>query len=517
MAKEQKQELAVIDFEKFSVAQLPELKGKKEEIKSIIDANPIVEIVDNATYESAKKSRTAVKTLRTRLEKEQKDVKKKIKEHVLDVVDKEYDTIVLGVKSAEKERQDPIDVWETKKEEERKEKARLEELRIKQIKDAIQTFKDAWIETVGQMTFERIENFNEMFEKYSSEFDREKLAEYEVLFDDALLVIRQLADSKIKTLTEQEQIRIDNLLIEEKNAETKRIQEWQRVWNANIDTLSFDDIKDVKSVLAKSKLANLKHYSSEYEEIFTSTEKRLHSQIEFVSKAEEQRIAQEKFAKEQAEIAEKNRIAQEKFLAEKKEFEEKQRKAKIEQRTSIFKSLGLEFGNFHGASACYGNQKLNLFYPALYITDAPDDRFEEVVLEIKEKIAESTLKTKEPVVAERVFESEPIASSVQKIEGNQIVYADYHESDVDEKGVVKTHEESAPIIYKAFGDQSEKVLENIKNKTHEISDFKEEQIPTKSEVTWKGILEQFNESGRLRSATAFIDWLQENYNVPTKK
>ena len=88
MAKAQKQELAVIDFTQFSVAQLPELKGKKEEIASIIEANPIVEIVDNATYESAKKSRTAVKTLRTGLEKEQKDVKKKIKEHVLDVVDK---------------------------------------------------------------------------------------------------------------------------------------------------------------------------------------------------------------------------------------------------------------------------------------------------------------------------------------------------------------------------------------------------------------------------------------------
>lgn len=55
MATTKKQELAVIDFTQFSVAQLPELKGKKEEIASIIEANPIVEIVDNATYESAKK------------------------------------------------------------------------------------------------------------------------------------------------------------------------------------------------------------------------------------------------------------------------------------------------------------------------------------------------------------------------------------------------------------------------------------------------------------------------------
>ena len=104
---------------------------------------------------------------------------------------------------------------------------------------------------------------------------------------------------------EQEQIRIDNLLIQEKNAEQSRIQEWQRVWNANIDSLSFSDIADVKSILVKSKLADLKHYVSGYEEIYLSTEKRLHSQIGFVSKAEEQRIAQEKFEKEKKDFEEK--------------------------------------------------------------------------------------------------------------------------------------------------------------------------------------------------------------------
>jgi hypothetical protein len=39
----------------------PELQGKKEEIKSVIESNPVVVVIDNETYESAKKSRTAVK------------------------------------------------------------------------------------------------------------------------------------------------------------------------------------------------------------------------------------------------------------------------------------------------------------------------------------------------------------------------------------------------------------------------------------------------------------------------
>jgi len=305
MAKAQKQELAVIDFTQFSVAQLPELKGKKEEIASIIEANPIVEIVDNATYESAKKSRTAVKTLRTGLEKEQKDVKKKIKEHVLDVVDREYDTLVLGVKTAEQSRQEPIDVWEEKKEQERQEKARLEQERIDGIKAKIKFFSDSWTENINNLKFSEIAEVSKLFGSVVDLFDKKSLEEFDVLFDREASNLAQLMQNKISTLQEQEQIRIDNLLIQEKNAENTRIQEWQRTWNANIDSLTFNDITDVKSVLVKSKLADLKHYVSGYEEIYLSTEKRLHSQIEFVSKAEEQRIAQEKFEKEKKDFEEK--------------------------------------------------------------------------------------------------------------------------------------------------------------------------------------------------------------------
>ena len=317
MATTKKQELAVIDFTQFSVAQLPELKGKKEEIKSVIEANPIVEIVDNATYESAKKSRTAVRTLRTSLESEQKTVKKRIKESVLDVVDKEYDTLVLGVKSAEQSRQEPIDAWETKKEQEKREKAIAEQQRIDGIKTKISDYAASWKEAFSFMVFGSIKEVSDNFHESNANFDKTALQEFDVLFDREVSTLTELLENKISTLEEQEQIRVDNLLIQEKNAEQSLIQEWQRTWNANIDTLSVSDIVDVKSVLVKSKLANLKHYVSGYEEIYLSTEKRLNSQIEFVSKAEEQRIAQEKLDQE------------------KKEFEEKQAEAKFKERKNI--------------------------------------------------------------------------------------------------------------------------------------------------------------------------------------
>ena len=410
MATTKKQELAVIDFTQFSVAQLPELKGKKEEIKSVIEANPIVEIVDNATYESAKKSRTAVRTLRTSLESEQKTVKKRIKESVLDVVDKEYDTLVLGVKSAEQSRQEPIDAWEEKKEQEKQEKARLEQERIDGIKTKISDYVVSWKEVFGFMVFGSIKEVSENFAESNANFDKTALQEFDVLFDREVSTLTELLENKISTLEEQEQIRVDNLLIQEKNAEQSLIQEWQRTWNANIDTLSVSDIVDVKSVLVKSKLANLKHYVSGYEEIFASTEKRLNSQIEFVSKAEEQRIAQEKLEQE------------------KKEFEEKQAEAKFKERKNILFDEGY-WEIFFRAEAnendeiaksklvAYSEDEFDKFVDAVKKARTPIEAIEVVGEEIIEF----------PAIETRVYDTEPIVGESTTINDNRIVRGDYKE------------------------------------------------------------------------------------------
>ena len=394
----QKQELAVIDFTQFSVAQLPELKGKKEEIASVIEANPIVEIVDNATYESAKKSRTAVRTLRTSLESEQKTVKKRIKENVLDVVDKEYDTLVLGVKSAEQSRQSLIDVWEEKKEQERKEKALAEQQRIDGIKTKISDYVASWKEAFGFMVFGSIKEVSENFNESNANFDKTALQEFDVLFDREVSTLTQLLENKISTLEEQEKIRLDNLQIQEKNAEQSLIQEWQRTWNANIDTLSVSDIADVKSVLVKSKLANLKHYVSAYEEIYLSTEKRLHSQIEFVSKAEEQRIAQEKLDQD------------------KKEFEEKQAEVKRKEEE------------------------------ANKILEEAKNPIEEVEV-VSEEVVEMPLL--EETQSERVYDSEPISSVSQTIVGNNLQFADYKEPETRE---VEFEETLYQVTYKKLSE-----------------------------------------------------------------
>ncbi len=79
MAKQQN----LIKLDEFNIQQLPELQNKKQEIAEKLNEFKYVEIVDNTTYEGAKKSRTGARTLRTSLQKEQKDVEKKIKDYIL--------------------------------------------------------------------------------------------------------------------------------------------------------------------------------------------------------------------------------------------------------------------------------------------------------------------------------------------------------------------------------------------------------------------------------------------------
>jgi len=464
----QKQELAVIDFTQFSVAQLPELKGKKEEIKSVIEANPIVEIVDNATYESAKKSRTAVKTLRTSLESEQKTVKKRIKENVLDVVDKEYDTLVLGVKSAEQSRQEPIDVWEEKKEQERKEKALAEQQRIDGIKTKISDYVASWKEAFGFMVFGSIKEVSENFAESNANFDKTALQEFDVLFDREVSTLTELLENKISTLEEQEQIRVDNLLIQEKNAEQSLIQEWQRTWNANIDTLSISDIADIKSVLAKSKLADLKHYVSGYEEIYLSTEKRLYSQIEFVSKAEEQRIAQEK------------------LVQEKKEFEEKKAEAKFKERKNILFDEGY-WEIFFRAEANENNEIAKSKLVAY-----SEDEFDKFLDAVKK--ARTPVEAIEVVGEEEVVELPALEVATEKIDQ-----------------IAQETEET----YKALqGSPTPTELQGVFTNANNVQEVEFEEVES-SDVAWSKIYDEWNlASDKFPDA---FEWLEKNYNVPTKK
>lgn len=292
MTKKTETEIAVIDFTKFDIAQLPELKGKKNEIAKLIKANPIIEVTDNASYELAKKSRTAVKSLRTSLEKEKKDVNDRIKNNVLLVVANEYDSLITNVKKSEFDRQVKVDDWEEKKENERLEKVRLEQERVDNIKNLISEFAKHWNIKISVLKFNELNDFKTELGEAFVNFDRSNLAEYEVLLEDQKTSIYAFLEAKSEQLEKSEEIRLEQIRIAEE-------LEKQRVENEAL--------------------------------------------------AEFMRIEREEYLAKQKAIAEKNRLEQEKFLEEKRLFEEQQLSARAFVRCRQLMDLGFTLNTSNNA------------------------------------------------------------------------------------------------------------------------------------------------------------------------
>lgn len=230
----------LLNLENFSVSQLPELQGKKEEIKSIIDANPIVKIIDTETYEAMKKSRTAVKTLRTGLEKEQTDVKRKIKEHVLDVVDKEYNSIVSDVKSEENLRQAEVTAWEDEVKKKKAEKERLEKERVDNIKIAMDKYVSDWKAKFNALTFDTLETVGTEFVEDYTNFDANVFEEFQQLFPNKIEELTLYLSEKSNAVTEAENARLEKIRLakekeelDRKNAEIEEKQKAQRLAEEN--------------------------------------------------------------------------------------------------------------------------------------------------------------------------------------------------------------------------------------------------------------------------------------------
>lgn len=407
--------VAVIDFTKFDIQQLPELQGKKEEIKKVIKENPVVKVTDNASYELAKKSRTAVKTLRTSLEKEKKEVNDRIKKSVLEVVANEYDSLISDVKSDENARQEEVSAWEEKKEQERLEKLRLEQERLDGIKKSIGEFRQYWEGKFLLLTFEGIESLSVNFKSVLNQHDRSVYQEFEVLFDDAVSHLTALLNARVETLTEQENIRLAKIELEKE-------QERQR--------------------LEAERIAN------------------------------EQKIERERIEAEQKRVAEEQRIAQENFLKEKREFEEKQLKLRTEIRIKQLTNLGFLFAFEHG-----------YLFDDIQVSDSQikeftDEQWATSIEYISNKVGEK-IKNSKSISTNKEMTAEEILTSYG--EASESANEDYHEADVDPKGV-KTE---TPIVFDAL-----------------------------TEETWESIWTNWHINFH---GMTFLEFLKERYNVPTQK
>jgi hypothetical protein len=206
------------------VSNLPELQGWKEKQEKLVSENPYVEIVDNKSYESACKSRTALLKGRTELEKQDKLIAKKLTDFRKEVKS-ETETLIAITLPFEEKQQTEVKRYEAIKEAEKEEKARLEQERIDAIKNRIDDFETKSYEFIATMTISNVEEIGDKINSIANEeFDYE---EYDILFENTKARVQIQFDAKFVDVQEKEDQRLANEKLEKENQEIKRLADLQ--------------------------------------------------------------------------------------------------------------------------------------------------------------------------------------------------------------------------------------------------------------------------------------------------
>lgn len=329
----------LLKLDDLKATNLPELQGFKQKQEELVKECPFVEITDNASYEIAKKHRTALLKGRTTLEAQDKVIASKLSNFRKDVK-----TIIDGLVSItlehETKQQAEVKRFEEIKEKERLERERLDELRIKTIKDKISELETSSYEIINNWGVDVLKGAeNSVFSGMDTDFDFE---EYDILFDQAKERVKKVCDDKINSITEKENQRIENeKLLKEKaesDAKLKEIEEQQakeKVEREEKEKVEKDKVFEVR----KNRLAEIGGVFNEENNLFynQSNDFVYNAKIVFDADALEfenlltdaKNSIQE--AKDKAEKAKKEKEAAEKLEAENKAKAEKENKNRIKR------------------------------------------------------------------------------------------------------------------------------------------------------------------------------------------
>lgn len=306
-----KQEISKI--ENFNVNALEEIKGKEKLIESVIKENPFVKIVDNKTYEEGKKSRTALRTCRTDLEKEEKALHNAVKKVLTEPIKNIYGTFKEKVTPLEDKQQEEVKAWEDVKEQERQEKIRIEEARKQKHRDNIELFFNLNKIIIEDLTFENIRH-ELVFSNDDQEFTSESFEEFADVFEAKVDVLTTMLKDKINTLQEKENIRIENERLENERKENERKQNIRTLidvfyskWHELFTEMGFEDIKEVSLNFNSEKPIDCDEFQDEYTTKRASLVRMLEAKTNFLTQAENQRIQQVKLDREQAELDQLNK------------------------------------------------------------------------------------------------------------------------------------------------------------------------------------------------------------------
>ena len=295
-----------VNLETINVESLPELIGWKEKQEELVKENPFIEIVDNTTFNEAKKRRTALVKGRTAIQAQDKLIASKLKDFRQKVADVSQSLIEITLEHEEKQ-QAEVKRYEEVKEQARLEKERIEKERVEKIKVQIEVVFEEWKTKISNFTFDEINEIN-IVEKLS-DIDTSDFEDFVDDFNSKTRILANLFNERKDFLKLKEDQRIENERLAE---ERKKFEEEQKA------------IKEKQRIEDEERRKTIEKFQAEMKA----------KEIEMHAKElalEKQRIEQQKI--EQARITEENkkaeaiRLEKERIAAEK---EEKKRLKEIE-------------------------------------------------------------------------------------------------------------------------------------------------------------------------------------------
>ncbi len=200
---------------------LPELVGWKERQLKAVDDNPFVKIVDSATYEEAKRARTALVKARTTVEKQERLIASKLRELRVRVGEASKELVSITLHH-EQRQQHEVKQYEAERERVRAEKQERERKRKEELRNTVLEIQARVMGTIDGMTYETIEKVTHDIETFYKEADPERFGEFELLYEEHRKQLTKALKEKAAQLREQERMREEREELERMRREVER-------------------------------------------------------------------------------------------------------------------------------------------------------------------------------------------------------------------------------------------------------------------------------------------------------
>lgn len=202
-------------LQKLDPTNLSELKEFEKSQKQLVEDHPFVEITDPASYKEAKKNRTALKTGRTTIEKQDRTIGSVVSSFRKGTK-AEAERLIAITQPHEEKQQAEIDRHEAILQAEKDHQERIEQERIDGIKQKIEDMKLTLSKSVFEMEYEDIEQTEEFFEMIvrgcENEFD---FMEFKFLFDEMVQEQRTALKATKTNLEEEHKQKLINERVDE--------------------------------------------------------------------------------------------------------------------------------------------------------------------------------------------------------------------------------------------------------------------------------------------------------------